>query len=138
MGDLTKFERPQVTWICGCGCSSFYIREDGQAECCLCGDTANADGQGWYDRTKDQPARDDGLNAPIQGITGNGSIEFVRLRVAQLATDESAVLIVVARENGSVSTWSKAENQEQVTWVGEKLDTALSLISKNVAACTEQ
>ena len=134
MGNITKLERPSVIWVCECGCSSFNIREDGEAECCVCSQLADADGQGWYDRTKDGHQRSDDLDGPIEDTSGNGSMEFVRRRVAQLATDETAVLLVVAREDGSVSAWSVAETEDQIDWVSEKLEAAMRLVQSNATA----
>lgn len=134
VSNITRIKRPSVIWVCGCGCSSFNIREDGEAECCVCSQLADADGQGWYDRTKDAHQRSDDLDGPIDDVSGNGSMEFVRRRVEQLASDKTAVLLVVAREDGSVSTWSIAETEDQVEWVREKLEAATNLVRTNVKA----
>lgn len=130
MADIHQLRQPAPRiWICDCGCSTFELLSNGTARCAACDADHEGVGSGWLDRSEDRrsPHAEKETFADVQG---NGSVEFARRRVAQMASDENAVLLVVAREDGSLSAWSKAERAEQFAWAEEKLKQATALVTR--------
>lgn len=119
---------PRV-WVCQCGCASFWILEDGTAECSTCCHKPSdiSDG-GWKDVDKQ---KESDIDVPTINIHGNGSVEFARMRMSKLSSDEDARLIVIAKSGGSVHAWSTAETGEQFDWMDEKLASALDMLKRN-------
>lgn len=126
--NVIDLKREKMIFICGCGCASFHLRKDGEAECCACDNIADANGQGWYNRTIDDPPRDPDLDKPLNDINGNGSVEFARHRISKMATNPEAALIIVIDNDGTVHAWSKVATEEQENWATEQVNQALDLI----------
>lgn len=125
-----KDQENQMIWVCSCGCSTFELSIKAIAHCSACGaPTIDEDG-GWHVPAVERKWQGE---EPFQDICGNGSLEFAKRRMAQRVTDPGTCLIVVATEDGSVSAWSRAETQEQLDWVDEKLDDAFELVQKFTA-----
>lgn len=129
MAEIISLKPEPMLWICACGCSTFEILSDGSANCAACCSPHDVDGAGWSswvamsDKNEDSTFRD---------VQGNGSVEFARRRVAQMATDDTAAVVVVARRDGSVSTWSEVETADQAQWVRERLTQAADLITAKI------
>lgn len=129
MAEIISLKPEPMLWICACGCSTFEILSDGSANCAACSAQHDVDGAGWSswgaksDKDEDDTFRD---------VQGNGSVEFARRRVAQMATDDTAAVVVVARRDGSVSTWSEVETADQAQWVRERLTQAADLITAKI------
>ena len=117
---LTK-PLPRI-WVCACGCSTFELFEDGEAKCAICG--TQPETGGWS--VPETKAEYDG--DPIKDVSGNGSVEFARARVRKLASQEDALLLIVASEDG-VTVWSAAETAEQRDWVRERISQAADIVS---------
>lgn len=128
MSNVVDLNPDNMIWICECDSASFHLCKDGEAECCVCGGIANADGQGWYDRVADAPRRDPDLPEPVIDINGNDSVEFARRRVSKMATNPDASLVIVVDNDGALHTWSEVETEEQEKWATENVNKALDLI----------
>jgi len=126
MGEVFMMIRDPKIWVCDCGCSTFEIMSDGGAKCAACDAPHNVDGAAWSAQSvKSEPET-------FRDIQGNGSTDFARRRVASMATDEAASVVVVVRRDGSISTWSEAETQEQSQWVRDGLMQAADLIASKI------
>ncbi|MFY0633673.1 MAG: hypothetical protein JXQ91_07670 [Vannielia sp.] len=122
-GNVVNFpDQKDEIWVCGCGCSSFQLNGDGSTECAACGGWCE-DNSGWYAEISDGPELDPSIN-PISDIQGNGSVDFARRRVRQLAGQEDAALLIVATTDGAVSVWCNAETPEQMAWHFKRLSAA--------------
>lgn len=122
-------EEPKRIWVCDCGCSTFTLVDGGNVECAMCESDGHGKTSGWFTPRHGSETSND---KPVKDIAGNGSIDFARRRLAQIAQDDGNALLIAAHEGGSVSSWSRAETQEQLDWVRDKVETALSLIKENV------
>lgn len=118
----------QKIWTCGCGCGSFVLVDDGSAECAACGlvPETGADA-GWHDRIVSGGDRDASLEPPVVDINANGDVDFARRRVAQMASDADAVIVLVVRRGGEVSLWNCCEGDAGRDWGREMLDAAVGL-----------
>jgi hypothetical protein len=118
--------RPAVIWVCACGCASFLIREDGEAECCACEAICQTDAEaGWYDRVKAGPERAAEKDAPVVDVNANGSVDFARRRVAKMANDPTACIVAVVRSGGEVSLWTCCDGPAQREW-GRRMLSSVS------------
>jgi hypothetical protein len=128
MGEIINIARsePRI-WVCGCGCSTFELVENGTARCAACGDNADVDGSGWL-KTEAESHLDPGET--FRDVQANGCIDFARKRVANAAREENAALIVVGFRDGTVTAWSEAETKKQMKWVRRKLRIASDLFKR--------
>jgi hypothetical protein len=118
-----------LVWVCECGCSTFHMMSDSSAECSACEKAHDGIGNGWIDRDRRSSVPPGDVFADTQG---NGSVEFARLRVAKMASDDNVRALIVAREDGSISTWTAAEDAAQVAWVVEKVHQACDLMARKM------
>lgn len=126
---VVNFPSPTpVIWVCECGCSTFELHETGEAVCANCQCTSSASGGAWFEDITKGPARDPDAPPPIADVQGNGSVEFARGRIQQLAAQSDAVVLVVVRECGAVHTWSATETDEQIQWAKRKIAEGEALI----------
>jgi hypothetical protein len=93
--------------------------------CAACEADATLDHSGWAEWSGTSLHNADDIFRDIQG---NGSVEFSRRRLAQLAADDDAALVVVIKDDGHLSAWSAAETEEQLDWAAKKMDQAKALI----------
>lgn len=132
MGDIHEIRRPPPRiWVCDCGCSTFELWADGSSKCAACGSNHEGHGSGWLERSQDRESRHSDGDT-FTDVQGNGSEEFARRRVARMAADDDAALVVLARNDGSVSVWSKAETKAQTKWARQRLKIAAKLVRRKV------
>lgn len=130
MADIVHLAAPKVRiWICDCGCSTFNLVSDGSAICANCEADHEGAGAGWLDRCESRQTRHAETEV-FSDLQGNGSIEFARRRIAHMAAGDDVAMIVIARDCGSISTWSKAETVEQDRWMRRKLKQAGNLFKR--------
>lgn len=138
MSNVVQLRGPEpMLWVCECGCSTFELMSDGAARCAVCKADHEGLGSGWLDRSTDRRTHHN-EDSSFLDIQGNGSIEFARHRLGQLANDPSATLIAVADAAGGVSVWSAAETDQQIEWAQHKLTQAIDLIVRKVGPADEQ
>jgi hypothetical protein len=125
--DLPKPDRE--IWVCDCGCATFELNRDGTATCAICSHIPSADSGAWFADVKGGPDLDDNATAPIQDVHGNGSVEFARRRISQIAAGPDVVAMIALRENGGVHTWSTVDTEERVKWLRRKVKDAVNLIA---------
>jgi hypothetical protein len=119
--------RPEVVWVCACGCSTFELMGDGAARCATCLSQTDAEQGGWH--APDSAPEWDG-DAPVRDIQGNGSVEFARRRLTQLSSADDAVAVIVIREDGTLHAWSNVETQEQFSWLKRQMIKVYRLITR--------
>jgi hypothetical protein len=124
---IAKLE-PRI-WVCNCGCSTFELRDNGEAACAACQALADVDGSGWA--SWDAQSNHDESTA-FTDVQGNGSVDFARRRVADMAKSDDAALLLVVRKDGGFSLWSEAETVEQVAWAKRKFRAAAALLKRKV------
>lgn len=114
-------------WVCACSCSSFELHANGEPYCCACGSqVSEAAGGGWHARVAEEADRED--DEPPFKVTQIEDGHFTRARLAQLVNDEDTVLVMAAKEDGRVTTWSNVETEEQHEWACRRLDDAKDLV----------
>ena len=129
MGDVTQIgPRPDVIFVCNCGCSTWRLLQDGAIECAACDNRSTTTGS-WY--TVQPEAKEFG-GEPFVDIQGNGSVEFARSRLQRMATDPDLSLILLARGNGAIHMWSSAETKKQVKWTLRRFKEAVDLLKKRM------
>lgn len=124
MGDVVQI--PRRILLCLCGCSTFEMYESGETECSNCGLKSIADGTGW---APDPHVESKAEREPFKDVQGNGSIEFTKRRLQRLAADDTVAMIVLAFEDGSVTTWSNADTLSRCDWVASRMSIAQSLLA---------
>ena len=121
------FTTPNRVWICQCGCSTFYLVEDGSTECAACDTVVSGEQGGWAPPKTTEEW--DGPE-PFAAVQGNNSEGFARRRMSNLANEPDAVALVVVREGGTVHAWSSADSEERIAWVERRLSDAGDLIAQ--------
>lgn len=127
---VVPFTRPEpMFFVCNCGCSSFFLRDDGEAICTSCDCVMNGVGQGWYDRVTSMLPRP--ANLPPVEYSNVGSI--AQAMTAKRAGEADVALIVVAKSGGGLHVFSdllhsEGGTQEQLDWLFRRLDQAKEMI----------
>ncbi len=121
---------PKSIWVCDCGCSTFYVVSDGSAECAACTEVAGVPLGGWKDFDHDKTSE---IEHPTSDVSANGLVEFARRRIVSLASDEDAVLVIVAKSNSWTCAWSEVETPEQMEGVRKRLKDAEEIIGLGIA-----
>lgn len=130
MGNVVSLSKPDpMVWVCNCGCTTFLLLSDGTATCAACDSLTDGLGAGWLEAKEDRRT-ETVAHETFADIQGNGSVEFARRRVAKMAMEETASLLIVARKDGSISAWYEAETEDQVEWVKARADQAVALIAR--------
>lgn len=120
----------QIVWVCGCGCMSFMLRADGEAECVHCEDIAPSLAEGsWRARMPEPPAD------PEQEASGSRSVIVMDEtssaldRILSHAQVDQSVAVIVIQRGGSVHAWRGDRFEgEQIEWLDRKLDTGRGII----------
>ena len=128
MSNVTPFQsKVEYLWVCSCGCSTFELLDTGHARCAACAVCAPEEQGGWY---APEDASEWVGDAPVRDVQGNGSVEFARRRVAQLAQEPDVVATIVVRSDGTVHSWSSAETAAQFSWLRRQLVAAYRSIRR--------
>lgn len=118
-------------WVCGCGCSTFKIRGDGELECASCYKNPEPDdNSGWFNRIVDDGDREE---EPIQIRIGNDDTgDFSERLIKTDAAKPDATWIMFGRDDGSVSAWFKHEfdGEEHFQWLDERITVGRNLLMK--------
>ena len=129
MSNVVTIHEEPMLWVCNCGCTTFHALSDGTGECAACNSPHDFDGSGWIARTDGRVYTGNDIFRDVQG---NGSIEFVRRRVADLAAGDDVVALVVLRNGGEIHTWSDVETADQVDWLDRRMNDAVDLIKQRL------
>lgn len=130
MGEIVSLAKPEPRlWVCNCGCSTFELRDNGDAICAACQCLADVDGSGWSSWTAQSQYTED---TAFRDVQGNGSVDFARRRVAGMATDPTVRMVMVVRADGDLSLWSSAETAKQIAWAKQRLRQAAALLKRKV------
>lgn len=127
MADLIGFRAAvERIFVCECGCSTFELWEGGSSRCAACGGGV-VDRGSWY-LVQPDLSEYGGEEGPVGHVQGNGSVDFSRRRVSQIAcTDDTAAIVVVAK-GGSIHVWAEFETKKQKAWMLRRLGAARALI----------
>lgn len=113
-------------WICGCGCSTFELFEDGGHGCAACGLEFHEGS--WYEVV---PDAGEYQGEPFRDVMWNGCVDFARRRVKRLVEGDDVVMIVVAKSGGEVSAWFGGDaTAERKAWFGRRLSDARAMLKK--------
>lgn len=123
MSEVVDFPGKRI-FVCLCGCSTWELLEDGTTRCAAC-ENVTLDGGSWF---YERPEAQERSDPPFRDIQSNLSVDFSRRRMAALAADGDAALIVVAKEGGCVSAWSAADTKERFAWARRKMKVAVGLL----------
>lgn len=121
-------ERDQLIWQCGCGCYSFWLREDGAGECFNCGALAEDGAGGW--RVPAPPAPGEPTPSTTEGGSSIVSFAFkgaALRRVLSRASEGDTAAIIVVQNDGAVHTWGEI-GPEQGEWFAGRINIALEVI----------
>lgn len=131
MADVVPLIQPEpLILICDCGCCTYMLQSDGTAVCAACKAPTDQDGAGWLAQAGSAQTRHD-IDEVYADVSGNGSVEFARQRVQQIASGDDVALIVVARDDGRTFTWSSANTDERADWAKRRLEQAGDLIASH-------
>ena len=129
MGDVTKIGPAEETVsVSQCGCSTWLLLSDAPVECAACGNRS-VDYGAWY---REKPEAEEFSGTPFTEVQGNGSVEFARRRVTQMASDPDVRLALLVRTSGTLNLWSDADSKKQVKWALRRLKEAADLLKKRL------
>lgn len=127
MGDVTKIGPAEETvFVCRCGCSTWLLLDDAAVECAACGNRS-VDYGAWY---REKPEAKDFTGTPFTNVQGNGSVEFARRRITQMASDPDVRLALVVRTSGTLNLWSDVHGKKQIKWARRRLKEVAGLLKK--------
>lgn len=127
MGDVISLKQPEPRiWVCGCGCCTFEMYEDGSARCAMCDGVAG--NGGWMVPDTDEVYTGNAVTV-VRGNDDGGEIARRRL----LRAAGTARLVIAAQDDGALSTWSTVETQDQFDWVMRRLEHAKDLFTSQWA-----
>lgn len=113
-------------WVCGCGCSTFELYDDGGHGCAACG-MEWREGS-WYEVV---PVAGEYRGEPFRDVMGNGCLDFAWARVRRLCDGDDVAMVVVARSDGETSAWFGGDaTPERRKWFGRRLKDARSMLKK--------
>jgi hypothetical protein len=116
---------PKRLWVCQCGCSTFHLLDDGSTECANCEAVTGVSYGGWEALVEGGEEVPEGVNS-FCDVQGDGP-DFAHRRLARLAGEEDTVGVVVVKEDGAISLWSRALEDAHIDWMQERLDRAKDL-----------
>lgn len=123
MSEVVDFPKPEhLIWTCGhCGCSTFYLYNDGTSECAGCDFVS--DGGEWVTPVADGPKHPEKDNAGSISTIAIGNPEFAKRRVLKKINENASELAFIAGwfEEGGMTSWCGAETDEQKAWVVRRL-----------------
>lgn len=116
-----KEKQPEpLIWVCECGCSTFELCNDGTGRCALCNSVIGDEAEGgWLVPATDKEWEGDD---PVRDVSGNGEPDFARRVTSKRVLEDDVVLVVVVKQDGTVSTWTDIETDEQRAWAKRQLD----------------
>ncbi|MDO6966967.1 hypothetical protein [Rhizobium alvei] len=123
--DLRPEAKERLIYLCvECGCSTFYMYSDGTTECAAC-NGLDAGGE-WVTKLESQPKSPEKTDAGSFSVTCVGSPELARERVVKNINTRKGELALLGGwfEDGSVSLWDGAEDDDQNDWLINKLREA--------------
>lgn len=131
MSNVVKLQRPEVIWVCGCGCASFELRGDGESICRECGLMTDGAGGAWFERIKGVDATTD--ESPRFSDAGNDDGgELARRR--SLRSASQADWIVCGKDDGFISEWARIRlPADKRAELQEQIDEGVRLLMKDLA-----
>lgn len=120
---LLPKERPDLIWICDCGCSTHRHYADGRVECASCSNTASISDDGWRRLMPESPLPPRPLESSF-ALTDLQDVEPFLRRRAKEAAGVAAVLVIY--HDGEAATWVRGETATRQDWLTTKVGAALA------------
>lgn len=123
---------PDAVWRCGCGCTSYFARADGQLECVSCGSVADGVNGEWRAKLPDASAQplapmETGGSTIVKALGSSGAA----CRRILAADPEELVAAITFDKNGTIGAWGLGFNcREKLEWLDEKLAVARKLLTE--------
>jgi hypothetical protein len=137
MADVLAFpprDQDKVVWRCNCGCLSFALRDDGEAECAQCGDVVTGQQGEWRSKLPDVESKPQELGAGDVTVTDLNSSPASMRRTLGRADPHATAAVIIIQAGGEVSTWGvDIETQEQSAWFDRRVEVAKSMLTKRHA-----
>jgi hypothetical protein len=126
-----KRDQDKVVWRCNCGCMSFTLRADGEAECAHCGGLVTGDCGDWRAALPVPPL------SPPEPSAGDLTVAEMETSAASLrralrhADADTTAMVIIVQRDGGVSTWgANIETAEQAEWFDRRAETAKKMLTK--------
>lgn len=115
--------KEDLVWVCGCGCSTHFVYEDGHIECASCRDTVTG---AWDAERKDEaPEPKERPEQFSKTLIDFDSEESALRDVLRLADKERSVAVIVMQEDGLTRAWGKEfDTDEKRAWFDRGLNHA--------------
>lgn len=124
MSEVVEFPVKETGyWQCGCGCLSFFLREDGEVECAQC-EGEPKDTQGWWRAVKDvfQESDEDPKDIDIVKI---GLTDLSVLSFAEAVKKGEPAITILIYESGRVRTLGSIYSTRAARgWLNKQLAVA--------------
>lgn len=125
-------EQESLVWVCGCGCATFMLNEDGSAVCAACETPANPDAEAkefgaWARNPKREVDPDDeDVFTDIRGTSDTA--DFGRRHLQQRVMSDTAVAVAVFHGTGDISTWFDSAMSENWRWLRRRCKQWVKLV----------
>ena len=133
---VIKFPDPKAQhsyWVCGCGCMTHLIREDGEIECMSCGVLANGTDGGLYFHKPEGVRREYEQLEESPFTVGDNVDALPHRRWAERLKAGEFMIMIGLRRDGQVATHGSLDDLETVdqkTWLRRQLRAAYKLLTR--------
>lgn len=145
MSDVIKFPEkadPHTVWVCGCGCSTWYLNGEKSATCAHCGrpaDNPDVVARGWGTLPPPpkpfEPPELEGNDPVVVDFNASGqSFEHMK---SHLDDYRKFSVIILIKNTGGLHTWGKIETQAEREWFERRIQVARGLLFEGEAAVEE-
>lgn len=124
-------EPKDLIWVCACGCQSFTLRQDMQAECQQCGVLAVDELGAWKTELPEPPDDVPVVEKSPVKVTVIGDDVLALKRVLATADVDKTCFVAVVQKDGHVTTFGdKVDFQEGIDWVDARLADIRRMVVK--------
>lgn len=121
-------------WRCNCGCATYFLHADGEAECAVCETRHTSDACGEWrkplpDTPEDAESFGDEVSEGLMYVTDMHSTDAAIQRVAKLANKRDTAALILIQKDGNIKVWRHdAEGEKQVSWLKRRMKDAAKLV----------
>ena len=128
--DFPKPDSEDVVWQCGCGCLSFWLREDGELQCVQCDAIVQADVGDWRVRLPELPEIIEETRPNAVKVTDLNESSAALSRVLSHADVDHTAIVLVIQKDGGLSTWGSIKTLEEADWMARRLEQAANMVTR--------
>jgi len=124
---VEKTDPRRVIWICNCGCTTFYLHPENDAECAGCGEfITDPDVSGW--KNVDEPPVPDEPERPetVRVLVDWNDPSINMKRILDQAVFGTSAVVIVIQQDGNYHTW--AARDVEANWLAERIERASLLL----------